>query len=77
MIADADLIAAAGSGYFDELGAGDIAATEAVSVHDENWSARHGCSPSTACPPRRARSAADADRDPVDARHRRAMAHRS
>ena len=30
VIADADLIAAAGSGHFDELSAGDIAATEAM-----------------------------------------------
>lgn len=35
VIADADLIAAADSGHFDELSAGDIAATEAVSVRDD------------------------------------------
>lgn len=32
VIADTDLIAAAGSGHFDQLSAGDIAGTEAVSV---------------------------------------------
>jgi predicted transcriptional regulator len=35
VIADADLIAAADSGHFDELGAGDIAATEAVDVSED------------------------------------------
>ena len=35
VIADADLIAAAGSGHFDELRAGDIAGTEPVSVNTD------------------------------------------
>lgn len=35
VIADADLIAAASSGHFDQLSAGDITATEAVSVRDD------------------------------------------
>lgn len=35
VIADADLIAAADSGHFDELRAGDIAGTEAVSIRDD------------------------------------------
>lgn len=35
VIADADLIAAAGSGHFDRLCARDVAATEAISVGDD------------------------------------------